>query len=53
MQVNVDMNQMFQEQNLIMQMCKEHEGYVDCPMKEKGYIQTNISKWSCENASKV
>ena len=56
MNVNIDIGQMMQmqqEQQMVMQICKEHKGCVDCPMKEKGYIQTNISKWSCENASKV
>lgn len=53
MQINVDMNQMMQEQIVIMQMCKEYESCINCPMKEKGFIDTNMSKWSCENASKV
>lgn len=53
MQINLDMAQIAQEQMGIIQMCKEHEKCEDCPMKESGYIQTEISKWSCENASKV
>ncbi len=53
MQISVDMNQMVQEQMTVLQMCAEHEACVDCPMKQNGFVQTQISKWSCENASKV
>ena len=53
MQINIDMGQMAQENAQILQMCAEHNGCIDCPIKEKGYIQINQSKWSCENASKV
>lgn len=57
MQINIDMIQMAQEQNQILQMCKEHNGCVDCPMKISP-IQTQTSVWTCEhtevnNASKV
>ena len=56
MNVNIDIGQMMQmqqEQQMVMQICKEHDGCVGCPIKEKGYIQINQSKWSCENESKV
>ena len=56
MNINIDIGQMMQmqqEQAMIMQMCKEHEGCIDCPIKEKGNVQINQSNWSCENASKV
>ena len=56
MNINIDIGQMMQmqqEQQMVMQICKEHYGCVGCPIKEKGYIQINQSKWSCENASKV
>ena len=57
MQINVDMGQMMQEQAQILQMCAEHEGCVDCPMKSQPF-QTQMSVWNCEhtevnNASKV
>ena len=56
MNINIDIEQMMQmqqEQQMVMQICKEHDGCVGCPIKEKGYIQINQSKWSCDNASKV
>ena len=54
MQINIDMGQIKAQ---ILQMCAEHEGCVDCPMKTQP-IQTQISIWTCEhtevdNASKV
>lgn len=57
MQINIDMGQMIQEQSQILQMCAEHNGCTDCPMKISP-IQTQISVWTCEhtevdNASKV
>ena len=57
MQINIDMGQMIQEQNQILQMCAEHNGCIDCPMKTQP-IQTQTSVWTCEhtevdNASKV
>lgn len=56
MNINIDIGQMMQmqqEQAMIIQMCKEHEGCIGCPIKEKGNVQINQSNWSCENASKV
>lgn len=57
MQLNINMGQMIQEQSKILQMCAEHDGCVDCPMKTSP-IQTQTSVWACEhtevdNASKV
>ena len=57
MQLNIDMGQMIQEQSQILQMCAEHSGCIDCPMKIQP-IQTQTSVWTCEhtevdNASKV
>ena len=57
MKINIDMGQMIQEQSQILQMCAEHDGCVDCPMKTSP-VQTQISVWTCEhtevdNASKV
>ena len=57
MQLNINMGQMIQEQSQILQMCAEHDGCVDCPMKTQP-IQTQTSIWTCEhtevdNASKV
>ena len=57
MQINIDMGQMVQEKAQILQMCAEHNGCVDCPMKTQP-IQTQTSIWTCEhtevdNASKV
>lgn len=48
MQFNIDMGQMMQDQNQILQMCKEHENCVDCPMKINP-VQTQISVWTCEH----
>lgn len=57
MQINIDMGQMVQEKTQILQMCAEHNGCVDCPMKSSP-IQMQTSVWTCEhtevdNASKV
>lgn len=57
MQINIDMDQMIQEQSQISQMCAEHDGCIDCPMKSSP-IQTQTSVWTFEhtevdNASKV
>ena len=60
MNINIDIGQMMQmqqEQQMVMQICKEHDGCVDCPMKTQP-IQTQTSIWTCEhtevdNASKV
>lgn len=57
MQLNIDMGQIIQEQIQIRQICAEHNGCVDCPMKTSP-IQTYTSVWTCEhtevnNASKV
>lgn len=48
MQIDIDMVQIIQEQGQILQMCAEHEGCIDCPMKTNP-IQTQISVWACEN----
>ena len=48
MQINIDMGQMIQEQNKILQMCAEHDGCIDCPMKTQP-TQTQISIWTCEH----
>ena len=48
MQFNIDMAQMIQEQSQILQMCAEHDGCIDCPMKIQP-IQTQISVWACEH----
>ena len=56
MNINIDIEQMMQmqqEHQIVMQICKEHDGCVGCPIKEKGNVQINQSNWSCENASKV
>ena len=56
MNINIDIEQMMQmqqEHQIVMQICKEHEDCVGCPIKEKGNVQINQSNWSCENASKV
>ena len=57
MQLNINMGQMIQEQSQILQMCAEHNGCIDCPMKSSP-IQMQTSVWTCEhtevdNASKV
>lgn len=57
MQINIDMGQIAQEQIQIRQMCAEHNGCIDCPMKTSP-IHTQTSVWTCEhtevnNASKV
>lgn len=57
MQINIDMGQIAQEQIQIRQMCAEHNGCIDCPMKTQP-VQTQTSIWTCEhtevdNASKV
>lgn len=57
MQINIDMAQIVQEQGQILQMCAEHNGCIDCPMKTQP-VQTQISVWTCEraevdNASKI
>lgn len=57
MQINIDMGQMIQEKAQILQMCAEHDGCIDCPMKTSP-IQMQTSVWTCEhtevdNASKV
>ena len=57
MRINIDMGQMVQENTQILQMCAEHNGCIDCPMKTQS-IQTQTSIWTCEhtevdNASKV
>lgn len=57
MQINIDMGQMIQKQSQILQMCAEHNGCVDCPMRTSP-IQMQTSVWTCEhtevdNASKL
>lgn len=54
MNINIaQLLQMQQEQEIILQMCKEYKDCIGCPIKENGYVQINQSKWSCENASEV
>ena len=48
MQINIDMGQMIQEQSKILQMCAEHDGWVDGPMKSSP-IQMQTSVWACEH----
>ena len=58
MQINIDnMVQMIQEQSQILQMCAEHDGCINCPMKSSP-IQMQTSVYTCEhtevdNASKI
>ena len=57
MQITIDIGQMIQEKAQILQMCAEHNGCINCPMKTQP-VQTQTSVWTCEhtevnNASKV
>lgn len=49
MQINVDMNQMYVEQEQLYEMCKQHKGCKDCVIKEKGVINTGTTILCCEN----
>ena len=48
MQINVDMNQMYAEQEQLYEMCKQHKECKGCVVKEKGAINIgNVPTWGC------
>ena len=49
MQINVDMNQMYAEQEQLYEMCKQHKECKGCVIKEKGAVNIGTTILGCEN----
>ena len=49
MQINVDMNQMYVEQEQLYEMCRQHKECKGCVIKENGAINTGTAILGCEN----